>query len=101
MASLFVYFVGAVGICVLILRVTAPTYIDESDLDLIEVPEWVNFPASLEQLELNGILREIIDSQLYVNGFRGKKLNELSDHLLTSSIMYGRGCVRLAEKEQH
>jgi hypothetical protein len=100
MASLFVYFVAAVGICVLILKVTEPTYIEEA-LDWKEVPEWVNFPSSVEQMDLNDMLREIIDSHLFINGFRGKNLQELSDHLVTASIIYAKGCVRLSESKQN
>lgn len=101
MASLFVYFVGAIGICVLILRVTAPTYIEaEEELDW-EIPDFINFPSSVEQLDLNDMLREIIDARLYIAGFRGRKADELSNDLMLASMTYALGCVRRATEEQH
>jgi hypothetical protein len=101
MASSFVYFLAAVGICVLILRVTSPTYIEEEDELDWEIPDFINFPSSVQQLDLNDMLREIIDSRLCIAGFRGKKADELSNDLMLASMTYALGCVRRATEEQH
>lgn len=101
MASLFVYFVGAIGICVLVLRVTAPTYIEEEEELDWEIPEFINCPSNIKQLDLNEMLREIIESRVYIAGLRGEKAKELVNDLMLTAMTYSLGCVRLAEEEQH
>ena len=99
MASSFFYLFSAIGICVLIAKVTKPTYIEE-ELDW-EIPDFIHFPSSTKQLDLNDMLREIIESRVYIAGLHGKKAKELVDDLMLSSMTYALGCVRIATEEEN
>ncbi len=91
--STLTYGVIGLGIAVLALKVTQPSWIAPEEAD--DFPDWVNMPSDLAKMELNQILMEAIDGRVdRLKRIDQDSLNDLKQDMVLIALAYGEGCVR-------
>lgn len=88
------------GVCLMVtlavlIKMTEPlrNFIEEDEL-----PEWVNMPPDLAQLELNEVLIQAIDNRVdRVRKLDDDSLEFLKRDMILIAMAYSEGCVRHSE----
>jgi hypothetical protein len=91
--STLTYGVIGLGIAVLALKVTRPTWI--SPAEELDFPDWINMPSDLAKMELNQIMMEAIDGRVdRLKRIDQDSLGDLKQDMVLIALAYGEGCVR-------
>lgn len=101
------YGVIGLGIVVLALKVTQPSWIDPEDEDFSDwldddFPDWVNMPTDYAKMELNQVLMEAVDGRVdRVRHLDADSLSDLKRDMVLIALAYGEGCVRHSENRMN
>ena len=98
--STLTYGVIGLGIAVLALKVTQPSWIAPEEVD--DFPDWVNMPSDLAKMELNQIMMEAIDGRVdRLKRIDQDSLDDLKRDIVLIALAYGEGCVRQSENHMN